>query len=75
MVTREEAAADRSAAMSSSRRDELRVALGVERAGYVVRGLPDRVAAVDEQIRLLDAEVAPVEDAPASEPAARRRKR
>lgn len=67
MVTREEAAAARSAAMSS-RWDEVRAALGVERAGYVMRGLPDRVAAVDEQLRLLDAE------APEGS-AARRRKR
>ena len=36
----------------ASRSESLMLALLRERGTYVVRGLPDRVAAVDEQIRL-----------------------
>jgi hypothetical protein len=50
-------------------------ALLIERAGYVRRGLPDRVAQVDEQLRLrgYDAPAAP--DEGAAQPAASRGRR
>jgi hypothetical protein len=58
-------------------RDEAQEAvLRRERAGYIQRGLPDRVAAVDEQLRLLRGEpadasgAAPVVGEPGPEPLA-----
>ena len=84
-TTHEDAAAARAAALTA-RTAELREALESERMGYVRRGLPARVAAVDEQIRAidpdytsdaeepdaeeLDAEVEP--EKPATKPRARR---
>lgn len=54
--------------------DDIIAALRRERVGYAARGLADRVAAVDAQLRALGAD-APVETAavaPAAETAARR---
>ncbi|GAA4627276.1 hypothetical protein [Cellulomonas oligotrophica] len=53
---REQAAQARAAALKNQTAQFIE-ALRVERDGYVVRGLPDRVAAVEEQLRLRGAEV------------------
>lgn len=53
----EEAAAARAAAQHASRQRQLVSALEEERRGYVVRGLGDRVAAVDEQLTAARARV------------------
>lgn len=78
----EQAAAARAAAQQATRQRQLVSALEEERRGYVVRGLGDRVAAVDEQLtaararvtlgEILEGQPAVVEDDAPQRPRGRR---
>lgn len=71
--TKKDAARARAAALRSNRADIL-PALHAERAGYVTRGLKDRVAEVDAQIKAYEAagDDPTPEPTPEPEPSARR---
>lgn len=64
-TTKKQAAAARAAAGD---REELRAALTTERAGYVARGLTDRVKQVDAQLKRLGTPQATPQDLPQGVP-------